>query len=66
MNTADNAIGYAEHSSHSHDAVIRVYDARGKCDRDARAHVDSDGCIAFFDNFHLYDNLMTVRHEQYS
>jgi hypothetical protein len=24
-----NAIGYAEHYSHSHDAVIRVYDERG-------------------------------------
>ena len=27
--TADNAIGYAMHSSRSHDAVIRVYDAAG-------------------------------------
>jgi hypothetical protein len=25
----DNAIGYAMHSSRSHDAVIRVYDAAG-------------------------------------
>jgi hypothetical protein len=25
----DNAIGYAQHSSRSHDAVIRVYDAAG-------------------------------------
>jgi hypothetical protein len=25
----DNAIGYAMHSSRSHDAVIRVYDAGG-------------------------------------
>ena len=25
--TPDNAIGYAMHSSRSHDAVIRVYDA---------------------------------------
>jgi len=25
----DNAIGYAMHSSRSHDAVIRVYDATG-------------------------------------
>jgi len=27
--TPDNAIGYAEHYSRSHDAVIRVYDAAG-------------------------------------
>ncbi len=27
--TPDNAIGYARHSSRSHDAVIRVYDATG-------------------------------------
>ena len=27
--TLDNAIGYAIHSSRSHDAVIRVYDAAG-------------------------------------
>ena len=28
-NTPDNAIGYAERYSRSHDAVIRVYDAAG-------------------------------------
>ena len=28
-NTVANAIGYAEHRSRSHDAVIRVYDAAG-------------------------------------
>jgi hypothetical protein len=28
--TADNAIGYAMHSSRSQDAVIRVYDEAGK------------------------------------
>ena len=28
-NTPDNAIGYAMHSSRSHDAAIRVYDAAG-------------------------------------
>jgi hypothetical protein len=28
-NTPDNAIGYAMHSSRSHSAVIRVYDALG-------------------------------------
>ena len=27
--TPDNAIGYAMHSSRSHDSVIRVYDAGG-------------------------------------
>jgi hypothetical protein len=29
-NAVDNAIGYAMHSSRSHDVVIRVYDAAGK------------------------------------
>ena len=28
--TPDNAIGYAMHSSHSHDAVIHVYDAAAR------------------------------------
>jgi hypothetical protein len=28
-NTISNAIGYAEHFSRSHDAVIRVYDESG-------------------------------------
>ena len=28
-NAVSNAIGYAEHRSRSHDAVIRVYDAAG-------------------------------------
>ena len=28
-NSVSNAIGYAMHSSRSHDAVIRVYDAAG-------------------------------------
>ena len=28
-NAINNAIGYAEHFSRSHDAVIRVYDATG-------------------------------------
>ena len=33
--TPDNAIGYAMHSSRSHDAVIRVYDENiTACDRD--------------------------------
>ena len=27
--TPDNAVGYALHSSRSHDALIRVYDAAG-------------------------------------
>jgi len=29
MATQDNAIGYAMHSSRSHDAMIRVYDDAG-------------------------------------
>jgi hypothetical protein len=37
-NAVANAIGYAEHRSRSHHAVIRVYDESGnKRDRDARA-----------------------------
>ena len=28
-NAVSNAIGYAKHGSHSHDAVIRVYDEAG-------------------------------------
>ena len=28
-NTVSNTIGYAQHRSRSHDAVIRVYDAAG-------------------------------------
>jgi hypothetical protein len=28
-NTASNAVGYAQHYSRAHDAVIRVYDAGG-------------------------------------
>jgi len=34
----DSAIGYAMHSSRSHDAVIRVYDARWQRDRNTRTH----------------------------
>ena len=29
LNVISNAVGYAEHFSRSHDAVIRVYDAAG-------------------------------------
>jgi hypothetical protein len=36
-NTPDNAIGYAMHSSRSHHAVVRVYDATGNAIRNARA-----------------------------
>jgi hypothetical protein len=37
-----NAIGYAEHFSRSHDAVIRVYDAAGNVIEtyDGRLHAD--------------------------
>jgi hypothetical protein len=35
--TPNNAIGYAMHSSRSHDAVIRVYDATGNV-IDTREH----------------------------
>ena len=36
-NAVANAIGYAMHSSRSHNAVIRVYDCGRQRDRDARA-----------------------------
>ena len=36
-NAVANAIGYAEHYSRSHDAVIRVYDEIRQRDRDTRA-----------------------------
>ena len=36
-NAVRNAIGYAMHSSRSHDAVIRVYDAPGKNERSTQA-----------------------------
>jgi hypothetical protein len=32
-----HAVNYAKFFSRSHDAVIRVYDESGQCDRDARA-----------------------------
>ena len=35
--TPDNAIGYAMHSSRSHDAVIRVYGWRWQDDRNPQA-----------------------------
>jgi hypothetical protein len=34
--TPDNAIGYAVHSSRSHDVVIRVYDDAGKAAHSSR------------------------------
>ena len=37
-NPVSNTIGYAIHSSRSHDAVIRVYDADWQRDRNSRAH----------------------------
>jgi hypothetical protein len=37
-NAASNAIGYAEHFSRSHDAVIQVYDAAGNV-IETREHV---------------------------
>jgi hypothetical protein len=36
-NAISNAVGYAMHDSRSHDAVIRVYDAKGDFDQDVRA-----------------------------
>jgi len=36
-NAISNALGYAKFYSRSHDAVIRVYDERWQCDRDAGA-----------------------------
>jgi hypothetical protein len=47
--TPDNAIGYAMHSSRSHDAVIRVYDETGNviefapCDSITLFNASADG-----------------------
>jgi hypothetical protein len=45
--TSDHAVGYAMHSSRSHDAVIRVYDAGRQRDRDARAHWRYQRAVSF-------------------
>ena len=34
-----DAVDYAKFYSRSHDALIRVYDEAGRCDRDAREQV---------------------------
>lgn len=39
-NAASNAVGYAKFYSRSHNAVIRVYDERWQCDRDAMSTRD--------------------------
>ena len=36
-----SAVGYAKFYSHSHDAVIRVYDSAGNANRDIRARAAS-------------------------
>jgi hypothetical protein len=41
-----NAIGYAEHYSRSHDAVIRVYDKGWQADRNARAQGRFQGAVS--------------------
>ncbi len=50
-NAVGNAIGYAEHYSRSHDAVIRVYDAAGNV-------IETHGAC---DRFHL-NNPICQRH----
>ena len=58
--TPDNAIGYAMHSSRSHDAVIRVYDDAGKCDRNTRTrgrpYSETPGLLALLREFFLLDD----------
>ena len=46
--TPENAIGYAMHSSRSHDAVIRVFDDAGnlECCRTPRLHHRSSCAVA--------------------
>jgi len=48
---AANAIGYAEHYSRSHDAVIRVYDAAGNVIETHESHRRLR--LKFFENFAL-------------
>jgi hypothetical protein len=47
---ADDAVGYAKFRSRSHDAVIRVYDAAGQRDRDARAQERFQRVVATSEN----------------
>jgi hypothetical protein len=42
-----NAIDYAKHRSQSHDAVVRVYDAAGNGDRNARARGPVQRVVSF-------------------
>ena len=44
--TPDNAIGYAMHSSRSHDAVIRVYDEVYACAGSAEAVARANEAVA--------------------
>jgi hypothetical protein len=47
-NAIQNAIGYAKFYSRSHDAVIRVYDAAGKRDRNTRARGRVQRVVSFY------------------
>ena len=46
--TPDHAIGYAMHSSRSHDAVIRVYDSAGNVIETHEYKGDFIGMVKFF------------------
>jgi len=46
--TPDHAIGYALHSSRSHDAVIRVYDEAGNVIETPRARGRFQGLVSDF------------------
>ena len=48
--TPDNAIGYAMHSSRSHDAVIRVYDDAGNVIARTRKKISENG-LGFWESF---------------
>ena len=45
--TSDNAIGYAMHSSRSHDAVIRVYDDAGNVIETLKHKADFHKAVSF-------------------
>jgi hypothetical protein len=47
-NAISNAIGYAQHYSRSHDAVISVFDDAWQRDRDARAEGRFQRVVKFF------------------
>ena len=49
-NAVANAIGYAQHFSRSHDAVIRVYDDAGNVIARTRKKISENG-LGFWESF---------------